>query len=184
MMKRAILPVAAAVVLAPVWLAARQATQDGANPVSNDVRQIVSREATNIMAAAEEMPADKYSYHPTPQQMTFGHLVLHMANSNNLLCSRISGMDAPNEEKLTDTAPKEKLVTALKGSFDFCTQALSKVDDSKLGEQITLFGSRKTSRAAAMISLTDDFYDHYSTAAMYLRMNGLLPPTARRARPE
>ncbi|HWG57735.1 MAG TPA: DinB family protein [Candidatus Acidoferrales bacterium] len=183
-MKRAILPIAAAIILIAACLPAQQASQDEANPVSSDVRQIVSREAKNIMGAAEEMPADKYSYHPTPQQMTFGHLVLHMANSNNGLCSKISGMSAPDGEKLTDTAPKEKLVTALKASFDFCTQALSKVDDSKLGEQITLFGTRKTTRAAAMISLTDDFYDHYSTAAMYLRMNGLLPPTARRARPE
>lgn len=180
-MKSIILPLAAAIALTPAFLFARQQDQNEANPVSSDVRQIVSREATNIMAAVEEMPADKYSYHPTPEQMTFGHLVLHMANSNNSLCSKISGMDTPSEEKLTDTAPKEKLVTALKASFDFCTQALSKVDDSKLGEQLTLFGSRKMSRAAAMIALTDDFYDHYSTAAMYLRMNGLLPPTARRA---
>jgi hypothetical protein len=29
-----------------------------------------------------------------------------------------------------------------------------------------------------MIVLTDDFADHYSSAATYLRLNGLLPPTA------
>jgi hypothetical protein len=33
-------------------------------------------------------------------------------------------------------------------------------------------------RASAMIALTNDFADHYSAAAMYLRLNGLLPPTA------
>ena len=176
------------VLLAPLVAPAQQATQSTAqpetNPVSNHVRQVVEREAKIIVAAADEMPADKYSYHPTPEQMTFGHLVVHMASSNTFLCSKISGIAAPAQDKLSDTDPKEKLVAALKASFDFCTSALAKVDDSNLGESLTLFGSRTMSRAGAMITLTDDFYDHYSMAAIYLRLNGLLPPTAQREKHE
>jgi uncharacterized damage-inducible protein DinB len=149
------------------------------NPVSNTVRKILDRQSKSMIAAADEMPADKYTYHPTPAQMTFAKLVEHMAGSNNFLCSKISGTPAPADEKLSETDPKEKLVGALKASFDYCTQALAKVDDSNLGEQLTLFGGRQASRAAAMIALTNDFADHYSMAAIYLRLNGLLPPTAK-----
>jgi hypothetical protein len=35
-----------------------------------------------------------------------------------------------------------------------------------------------TSRGAIVVILAQDYGDHYSTAAMYLRLNGLLPPTA------
>jgi len=157
---------------------AQDAAKPEANPVSNHVRQVVERESKNMVAAAEEMPADKYSYHPTPAQMTFGHLMMHIATSNTFLCSKISGMPEPQSEKLTDTDPKEKLVAAVKASFEFCNNALAKVDDSNLGEPITVFGGRSMSRAAVMITLTDDLYDHYSAAAMYLRLNDLLPPTA------
>lgn len=157
-----------------------QAAQTSKNPVSDAVRSILERSSKNMIGAADEMPADKYSFHPTPEQMTFGHLVVHMANSNNFLCSKISGTPAPAGDKLSDTDPKDKLVSALKGSFDFCTQTLANVDDSNLGEQLTLFGSRTTSRAGAMIALTNDFADHYSTAAAYLRANGLLPPSAQK----
>jgi hypothetical protein len=52
------------------------------------------------------------------------------------------------------------------------------VDDSKLADEVELFGGRKGPRAFAMIALTNDWADHYSSAAMYLRLNGLLPPTA------
>jgi uncharacterized damage-inducible protein DinB len=149
------------------------------NPVSNAVRKILERQSKNMVAAVEEMPADKFTYHPTPAQMTFAKLVEHMAGSNNFLCSKISGTPAPAEEKLSETDPKEKLVGALKASFDYCTQTLAKVDDSNLGEQLTLFGGRQASRAGAMIALTNDFADHYSMAAIYLRLNGLLPPTAK-----
>jgi hypothetical protein len=49
----------------------------------------------------------------------------------------------------------------------------------ELGDELELFGGRKGSRAFAPIALTNDWADHYSSAAMYLRLNRLLPPTAR-----
>ncbi len=55
---------------------------------------------------------------------------------------------------------------------------MTHVDDSKLGETIEVFGGRQAPRAFALIALTNDWADHYSAAAMYLRLNGLLPPTA------
>lgn len=150
------------------------------NPVSDAVRNIVAQHAKTMVAAAEEMPPDKYGYRPTPEQMTFGHLVMHIAESNQFLCSKISGTSAPAKLTLSDTDPKDKLVAGLKDSFEFCSTALAKVNDSNLGESLTLFRGRTSTRAAAMINLTDDLYDHYSAQAIYLRLNGLLPPTAQR----
>jgi uncharacterized damage-inducible protein DinB len=149
------------------------------NPVSSVVKEILPRQQKNLIAAAEAMPADKYSYKPTEQQMTYGHLVLHIIESNNLFCSKVSDTPEPKPPvALKETDGKDKLVTALKSSFDFCTTALEKVDDSKLADQIELFGGRKGSRAFGLIALTNSWADHYSSAAMYLRLNGVLPPTA------
>jgi uncharacterized damage-inducible protein DinB len=150
-----------------------------ANPVSSALRDALQRQAKNLVAAAEEMPEDKYGFHPTPAQMTFGHLVLHVARSNDHICAQISGVAAPKREEAKDTDPKAKLVAALKDSFDFCSSVLAKVDDSKLGEEVTLFGHWKMTRAAAMMELPADWADHYGMSAVYLRLNGLLPPTAK-----
>jgi hypothetical protein len=178
-MKRTMLAILS-LALVPIAAGAQDATAKPVevNPVSNATRNMVARESKLIVAAAEEMPADKYDYHPTPAQMTYAHLIAHLAQSNNFLCSKISGVAPPADPKLADTDPKDKLVGALKASFDYCTQVLANVDDSKLGEQITLFGTRTSSQAGVMITLANDFFDHYSTQAMYLRMNGLLPPSA------
>jgi uncharacterized damage-inducible protein DinB len=177
-MKRALLAILGLAVM-PYAAGAQQAAQAEANPVSNTVRSILDRSSKDIIAAVDEMPADKYGFHPTPAQISFGHLVAHMINSNYFLCSKISGTAAFGGDKPAETDPKDKLVSQLKASFDFCTQALAKVDDSNLGEQITTRGDHKSSRAALMIALTNDFADHYSLAATYLRLNGLLPPTAK-----
>lgn len=149
------------------------------NPVTSVAREILPRQQKNLVAAAEEMPADKFGYKPTEQQMTFGHLILHIIGSNNHLCSTIG--DVPEVKApvpLKETDGKDKLVAGLKASFDFCTTALAKVDDSKLGDEVELFGGRKGPRAFALFALTNDWADHYSSAAIYLRLNGLLPPTA------
>jgi hypothetical protein len=176
-LKRFLLAILALAFL-PFTSSAQQASQPETNPVSNAVRYSIERFSKNMVAAADEMPADKYSFHPTPAQMSFGKLVTHMIASNYGLCSKISGVPVPTQDKPSETDPKDKLVASLKASFDFCSQSMAKVDDSNLGEQLTVFGDHKLSRAAAMIALTNDFADHYSMAAAYLRADGLLPPTA------
>src|ERR1700736_679893 len=111
------------------------------NPVTSVAREILPRQQKNLVAAAEEMPADKFGYKPTEQQMTFGHLVLHIIGSNNHLCSTIG--DVPEVKApvpLKETDGKDKLVAGVKASFDFCTTALAKVDDPTLGDEVELFG--------------------------------------------
>lgn len=152
------------------------------NPVMDSVRQIMQRQEGNLTGAAQEMPADKYGFRPTAQQMTFGTLVLHVTETNHFLCSRIAGVEAPKQGKveLKPTDPKDKLVSTLKSSFDYCKSALAKVNDSDLGTQIKVWGGKQMPKAGAAIGITDDWADHYSQAAMYLRLNGLLPPSAKK----
>jgi len=158
--------------------APQASTTPVANPVSTFVKQQLTRFNKIMVAAAEAMPAEKYSFKPTPDMNTFAHLTIHIAQGNNALCSQISGATAPTSDKLGDDDPKDKLVAGLKASFDFCTTALANVDDSKLGEPMTLFGRVPSSRAGALIALSMGFADHYGAQAMYLRLSGILPPTA------
>jgi hypothetical protein len=178
--------VMAAVLVSGAVCAAQDASPAAAAPVANPVTTTVKGQLTryekNMVAAADAMPAEKYGFKPTPEMNTFGHVVMHIAQSNNFLCSKISGVAAP-DVKLADTDGKDKLVAALKASFEFCTTALAGVDDSKLGDSLTLFGNRQTSRAGALITLSDDWYDHYGAQAVYLRLNGILPPTAQPPKP-
>jgi hypothetical protein len=173
--------VTVAVLVAGTACAAQEAAPGPvANPVTTTVKGQLTRYEKNMVAAADLMPAEKYGFKPTPEMNSFGHVVMHIAQSNYFLCSKISGVAAP-DVKLSDADGKEKLVAGLKASFEFCSTALAGVDDSKLGDPLTLFGNRQTSRAGALITLSDDWYDHYGAEAVYLRLNGILPPTAQPA---
>lgn len=156
--------------------AAAPATGPVANPVTTMVKSQLPRFEKNMVGAAELMPPDKYSFKATPESTSFAHMVVHSLQANNHLCASISGATAP-DVKLADTDPKDKLVAGLKDSFAFCTTALASADDSKLSDPMTV-GPFQTSRAGAMILLSDEWFDHYAALATNLRLNGILPPSA------
>ncbi|HEX2248745.1 MAG TPA: DinB family protein [Gemmatimonadales bacterium] len=155
------------------------AKQDSTTPVSDAVRSAANRSATNFVAAAEEMPDDKYDFKPTPAQMSFGDVIEHMSAGNDALCSSIGGVAPPRRSTVAARAPKEQLVTRLRETFQFCKSALAKVDDSRLGENISYFG-QDASRAQVMVAAAEEWAGHYSQIAVYLRLNELVPPTAKR----
>src|SRR5258708_706673 len=148
------------------------------DPVATSLRTLLTRSQNNTIGAIDAMPADKFTYKPTPDQMTFAHLVAHIAGSNNFLCAKAANVDAPKVEEAKDTDPKDKLLAAAKASYEFCSTALAKMDDSHLSDTVELFGGRQFPRAMAALGLASGWADHYAAAAMYLRLNNILPPSA------
>lgn len=155
------------------------AVAQSANPVSEALRAQLKSASGKMVAAAKLMPADKFSYKPTPESMAFGQLTLHIATSNDGTCATLGGIAPLPRTTLTPTSPKDELVKALQDSYDYCEKALANVTDADLGKEVTAFGGRKVSAATLAFILTDDWADHYSQQAAYLRLNGILPPTAR-----
>jgi hypothetical protein len=165
----------AAMLMVPIALTAQQAS-----PVADAFRDNAREAAKNLVAAAEEFPADKLGFKPTPAQMSVGDIIVHLSQGNDYLCSTIGGVKAPTRTKVAATDGRDVLLARLRETFAFCEQALAPLSDANLGEQLPFFGGRKMSRASVMTITTGDWADHYSQAAIYLRLNGLLPPTAKK----
>jgi hypothetical protein len=71
-----------------------------ANPASNAVRRTLDRYSKNLVATAQEMPAEKYGYHPTPENMTFGKSIAHITEVNNFACPKVADATAPQTPSL------------------------------------------------------------------------------------
>jgi hypothetical protein len=168
---------AALVVVASAAALAQQTTKSS---VSDILREMLGGREKNTVAAFEEMPANKFDYKPTPEQMSFGHLAAHIVESNNYFCANLGDVPEPKGEELKGTEGKEKLVAAVKASFEFCRTALAQADDSKMKEDIKWFDGKPRPRTWAFVALPSSWADHYGMAAMYLRLNGLVPPTAKK----
>lgn len=154
--------------------------QQAKSPFSDVLRGMLDGREKATVAAFESMPADKFGFKPTPDQMTFGHLAAHIVSSNNYFCANVGDVAQPKTDEVKDTDSKDKLVAAIKASFEFCHTALAKADDSKVNDNITWFDGKPRARAWAFMGLASSWADHYGMAAMYLRQTGILPPTAKK----
>ncbi len=149
-----------------------------AAPMARAFRDDARDTGKNLVAAAEAMPADRYSFRPTPAQRSFAEIVAHSAQANDYLCGTIGGIEPPQRTKVSPGDGKAVLVGRLRESLEFCDRALRGLDDSRLGEERPFLGGKRT-RAAIMTHAIADWESHYSQAAMYLRLNGKLPPGPR-----
>src|SRR5436190_18213430 len=180
------------VVLAVTVSSVAAAQQPPAGPVTNPVTTVFRGRTMglqrNLAQAFDSIPESKFSYRPTPAQLSIGFIAQHLASDNYLFCNAFGAMKATLPAKDTTTAdsikakwPKDTLVTKLKASLTFCENAFAQLDDSKLGDDVTMTfmgNSRKVSRITMVLGHALDMADHYSQLANYMRLNNILPPTA------
>ncbi|MFI5311022.1 MAG: DinB family protein [Gemmatimonadales bacterium] len=173
----------------PISLAAQNPpASPPANPITTAFKGRIGGLERNIAQAFDSIPESKFGYKPTPAQLSFGYIAQHVASDNYLFCNTFGDMKAtvPEEDTATPDSvkakwPKEKLVAKLKASFTFCQSAIAQLDDAKLPDQVSMtFGgnTRTVTRAAMVLGHALDVADHYSQIANYMRLNGMLPPSA------
>ncbi len=173
----------------PVGLACQQpSTTPPANPITAVFKTRTLGLQRNLAQAFDSIPESKFSYKPTPAQLTVGYIAQHLASDNYLFCNAFGSMKATIPAKDMETAdsikakwPKDSLVAKLKASFVFCEQAIDQLNDANLGDQVSMtFGgqTRNVTRASMVLGHALDMADHYSQIANYMRLNNMIPPTA------
>jgi hypothetical protein len=132
----------------------------------------------NLEASADAMPADKYSFRLTPDQMTFGQWLIHSIDRNYNDCATLKGEPVPDSAKQSAALKdKAEISKALKDSFDYCAAALQTVDDQKL------IASSQMSYAFMHIAVHNN--EIYGNIVGYMRSSGIVPPsTAARLNPK
>src|SRR5438067_4635892 len=76
------------------------ALQAQTNPLITESKAAYANVKNNLIAAAEKMPEDAYSFKPTPEMQSWGQRIAHIANQIGT-CSAIAG-----ERKQSDAASK------------------------------------------------------------------------------
>lgn len=178
----------------PIALAAQQPATGAAaaNPVTTAFRGRTMALQRTLAEAFDSIPESKFSYKPTPAQLSIGYIAQHLSTDNYLFCNTFGDMKANRSARDTETPdsvkatwPKDTLVAMVKASFKFCEDAFGQLADSTLAAPVELsFEGRtfKSTRVSMMLGHALDLADHYSQLANYMRLNGILPPTALRRR--
>jgi hypothetical protein len=153
-----------------------------ANPLSAEVKWSYNSIKGNLLKLADKMPAENYGFRPTPDVETFARRVAHIADANMNVCTGLNG-----ERKALGAAAKTSkadLVAALKESFAYCDRVFDALTDTTAVETVSSrlggpFPPEPTrSRLATLYNLVRHSNEMYGYMAVYLRLNGVIPPTS------
>ena len=130
-----------------------------------------------LVKMAGAMPEDKFGYKPTPAQRSFGEQVLHIAQVNVMLAKAVGGKTPAPEIDMKATS-KAASIKALSDSFDYGIAVVKEFDNKTIQDTIQAPFMGPSTRARVLFFLLSHTQDIYGQMAVYLRLNGVVPPAS------
>ena len=171
----------AALLAVPVALFGQEKSQAQAAPLANPItaseKGLYSFVSGAVIAAAQKMPEENYSFKPTPDVRSFGQIVGHVADANYNFCSQTLGEANPSTGIEKTKTSKADLVAALKDAVAYCNKTFDGMTDAK-GSQMTKFRNFDMAKLTLLSLNTAHTDEHYGNMVTYLRIKGIVPPTS------
>ncbi|HYK39611.1 MAG TPA: DinB family protein [Candidatus Eremiobacteraceae bacterium] len=145
---------------------------------------------TQIVSAADAMPAVKYGFVPSEGEFkgvrSFGQQVKHLAATNHILAAAALGEAVPagagDEMGPENVRTKEEIIEYLNGSFAHLGKAIEAIGEKNVAVKaspISPLTAKETTRLALTVEAMIHAFNHYGQMVEYLRMNGVVPPASR-----
>ena len=167
--------VAAAVLAAP-------ARAQGTSGFGEELRGQFEGSADKLVALAEAMPAESYSWQPMEGVYTVAAAYMHIARYNYMYPDLYLGVDAPAgvdygslEERVTTKAEAVRILAA---SMDHVRGIMDAMSDADLARPTELYG-REVENWAVLLQLVTHMNEHLGQSIAYARMNRVVPPWSR-----
>ncbi|HTV14210.1 MAG TPA: DinB family protein [Acidobacteriaceae bacterium] len=140
---------------------------------------------SEVVSAADAMPADKYDFAPPATYgtfagvRTFGQQVKHLAESNYEFFQGWSLPGAVDSKTIEALKTKDDIMKALKDSYTYLNAAIASITPDNAFMSVQGPAKWKLTRASTATFALAHSMDHYGQMVEYLRMNGIVPPASR-----
>src|SRR5579884_1455611 len=147
------------------------------NPFISFNQRAFGQMKTWLLASAEKMPAESYSFKPTDAVRSFGQLVGHVADAQYYFCSTALGEKNPSPKVEETKTTKADLVGALKDAFSYCDKAYDSITAASLGQTVKFMGNDMPRPIVLEVNALHDA-EHYGNMITYLRLKNIVPPSS------
>jgi uncharacterized damage-inducible protein DinB len=131
-----------------------------------------------LIALAEVIPPEKYSWRPAPGVRSTGEVLMHIAGTNFYLLSRM-GHKLPSDFESVDVekvaTDKARVVDWLKRSLDAVRSARASATAAELKKTVRFFDHQATDEGLYLRILVHA-NEHMGQLVAYARMNSVVPP--------
>ena len=151
---------------------------DGA-AVRADLIKDWERQKATLLAIADAMPEDKFSFKSTPAQRSYGEHIMHVATVNVDVLKLVGGQVPPPTFTAESAKTKADILKALGESYDHGIALLNEQTDATIIGTVEAAFLGPSTRARVFWFLLGHSMDTYGQLAVYLRLNGIVPPASR-----
>ena len=154
----------------------------------------------DVRSAAEAMPEDKWDFRPSPGMFksekpdfgpaamrTFREQVKHVACANSAFAAELDGATPPagcDKDGPSAAHTRTELLTYLRDSFTALKKSLNEITVKNMFDPMHgPYATPNTRLGLAEICVWHNA-DHFGQMAIYLRLNGIVPPGSRNPRPK
>jgi uncharacterized damage-inducible protein DinB len=142
--------------------------------------------------AVEDFSAHELDYKPCADVMTFGELARHILEAghaltgalldgvDNLATPQFREMMGNYVAQLPQTEGAGALARELRAQMETCAARLAAKPLDFYGGEITRFDGQRVTRLEMLQFVKEHELTHRQQLFMYLRLNGMVPPTTRR----
>ena len=128
------------------------------------------------LQVAEKMPAEKYGFRATPQEMGFGAMLLHMAENLVYISTEFV---SPDRGRMAGPPPtdssKAGAIKAIGSAYDYAISTVAALPREQLADSVAFFAGKIT--RMQMINILSDHQTHHrAQLIVYLRLHGIAPP--------
>jgi uncharacterized damage-inducible protein DinB len=125
-----------------------------------------------MLALAEQMPAEDYSFKPNPAEMSFGEQLAHIAGANSFFFATLSGQKDPIAKPTK--FDKASVLKMLNDSYDFCIAALAGMEPERLHQTFDSPHGKLMGMELLLLA-TDHTAHHRGQLIVYLRSKNIKP---------
>ncbi len=136
----------------------------------------------NLFKMAEKMPAENFSFQPTPEIENFGQRLAHVARANVFVCQGVMGHQTALSRSAATSKPE--LIALLKQASAICDSAFDSLTDVMAMEKIDshLGGPFPPQPMRTKLATLNNMVRHsnevYGYMCVYLRLKGIVPPSS------
>ena len=155
--------------------AATAVAQD--SPFSAFNKRAYEQMKTWLLASAEKMPGENYSFKPVDTVRSFGQILGHVADSQYYFCSTVLGEKNPGLKVEQTKTSKTELIAALKEAFAYCDKAYDSVTDASVSQTVKIFAGDLPKPIVLTANAMHDA-EHYGNLVTYMRLKNIVPPSS------
>jgi uncharacterized damage-inducible protein DinB len=151
----------------------------GGATVRGDLIKDWERQKATLLAIADAMPEDKFGYKSTPAQRSYAEQIMHVATVNVDILRLVGGQVPPPSFTAESAKTKADILKALGESYDYGIALLTEQTDASITGTVEAAFLGPSTRARVFWFLAGHSMDIYGQMAVYLRLNGVVPPASR-----